>query len=211
MSELSRQARMYEVARARLAWVAIAAEHTWHRHNVSALLRTADSFGVHRAHLVGERAFEAVKAQARGADRWLDVHHHATAADAIAAIAASGAALWVADLDPDAVAPEDVPLDRPVCLWVGAELAGVGPEARAAAAGVVTLPMRGMARSLNLAAAATAILHVLTARALRLHGDAARLPPAEVDALLATWSTRAAHDDRADADQLDALARPLSG
>ena len=62
--------------------------------------------------------------------------------------------------------PEAIPVDRPVCLWFGAELVGVSDAARAAADGVVQLPMMGFAQSLNVSVAA--------ALALRPVADAAR-------------------------------------
>ena len=75
MTPNTRHERLHDVARHRLRWIRCAAEHTYHRHNVSALLRTADALGVHHVHLIGDRPFAAVRAQARGADRWLDLHH----------------------------------------------------------------------------------------------------------------------------------------
>ena len=54
-----------------------------------------------------------------------------SATEAIAALREAGCAIWVADLADDSVTPEQLPLDRPVCLWFGAELVGVTPEARA--------------------------------------------------------------------------------
>jgi tRNA (guanosine-2'-O-)-methyltransferase len=185
-----RRQRIRDVAARRLAHVCVAAEHTWHRHNVSALLRSADAAGVLDVHLVGTRAFEPSSGPSRGTWRWLNLHHHETAADAVTAIAAAGYDLWVADFAEEPVGPEGIPLQRPVCLWFGAELLGVSPEARAAAAGVVTLPMRGMGQSLNLAACATAILHVVTGRALAEHGDRALLPPDARDALTESWLER---------------------
>ena len=50
--------------------------------------------------------------------------------------------------------------------------------------------MRGMGQSLNLAACATAILHVVTGRALAEHGDRALLPPDARDALTESWLER---------------------
>jgi tRNA (guanosine-2'-O-)-methyltransferase len=185
-----RRQRIRDVAAQRLAHVAVAAEHTWHRHNVSALLRSADATGVLDVHLVGTRAFEPSSGPSRGTYRWLNLHHHDTPAEAVAALQAAGYDLWVADFAAQPVGPEAIPLQRPVCLWFGAELLGVSPEARAAAAGVVTLPMRGMGQSLNLAACATAILHVVTGRALVEHGDAARLSPDAREALTEAWLAR---------------------
>ena len=93
-----REGRLAQVAGARLAHVACAVEHVYHRHNTSAILRTCDALGVHHVHLVGPRGFRASKGPARGADRWLALHRHERTEEAVEAIRSAGYALWVADL-----------------------------------------------------------------------------------------------------------------
>lgn len=188
----SRLERMHQVAANRIGWVRCAVEHIYHRHNASAVCRTADALGIHTVHAVGTPAFQPARGVASGAARWLDLRHHKTPTEAITALRAEGCALWVADFADPPTAPAQVPLDRPVCVWFGAELAGVGPEARAAADGVITLPMRGFVQSLNISVAAALILHTLAERALAQHGDAALLSPEAREALTARWMAREA-------------------
>lgn len=180
--------RMRQVLDQRLHHVSIAVDALYHRHNVSAVLRTADALGLHRVHLV-EGHFKAVRGAARGAERWLELHHHAEAERAVQAIRDAGYAIWCADLADDAVTPETLPLDRPVCLWFGAELVGVNPVARAACDGVVSVPMYGFAQSLNVSVAAALTLRPIADRARAL-GPVAHLPPDEREALWESWLTR---------------------
>ena len=180
--------RMRSVLDGRLQHVAVALEALYHRHNVSAVLRTADALGLHRVHLV-EGHFKAVRGAARGAERWLELHHHSEPADAVRAIQASGYRVWCADFDENAVTPEQVPLDEPVCLWFGAELVGVSPEAREAADGIVMIPMHGFSQSLNVSVAAALTMRPVAERA-RLLGAHAFLPEAEREALWAMWMER---------------------
>jgi tRNA (guanosine-2'-O-)-methyltransferase len=182
--------RLRDALEGRLGVVHVAVEALHHRHNISAILRTCDAMGVHRVHLV-EGHFKPSKGAARGAERWLDLHHHASPEAGIAAIRDAGCALWVADLADDAVPPEAVPVsvDRPVCLWFGAELVGVSEPARQAADGVVTIPMRGLAQSLNVSVAAALTLRAVAERARALGPDA-RLPRQEVEATWTSWMDR---------------------
>lgn len=197
MLQQARARRMQEVASRRLGHVRLAAEHVFHRHNVSALLRSADAFGVTDVHLTGDRGFQPSQGPASGAARWLRLHRHTTPEAAIAAIRDAGYALWVADFADPPVTPDQVPIDRPVCLWFGAELMGVCPEARAAADGVVTLPMYGMAQSLNLAAAASSVLYAVTQRVRAASNLSPVLPDADQAELVASWMARdAAVDER---------------
>ena len=73
------------------------------------------------------------KGPSRGVKRWLNIHDHPTATEAIHQIKAEGYALWVADFAAPPISPEDMPLNKPVCIWFGAELEGVSrsmPEKR---------------------------------------------------------------------------------
>ena len=88
------------------------------------------------------------------------------------------------------ISPEDMPLDKPVCIWFGAELEGVSRDAREAADGVVTIPMRGFSQSLNVSVASALILRTVCERARQLHGDRALLDPAVRDRLWTEWKQR---------------------
>lgn len=181
--------RMREVLGERLSHVRCAVEAVYHRHNISAILRTCDALGVYRVHLVAGERVRVSKGAARGAERWLQLAHHDSAVDAMDALRRDGFRVFVADLEGDPKTPEELPLDRPICLWFGAELVGVSPEARAAADGVVTLPMRGMAQSLNVSVAAALALRPVAERAREL-GPSAFLSDDERAATLEAWIAR---------------------
>lgn len=184
-----RHTRLRTALDQRLGHVRCAVEAVYHRHNVSAILRTCDSLGIQHVHLV-ERHFKASKGAARGAERWLDLHHHARPEDAIRALKDEGFAIWIADLKAPPTPPEAVPLDRPVCLWFGAEVVGVGPEVAAIADGVVTVPMRGLAQSLNVSVAAALTLRPVAERARTELGKAALLADAEREQTWRHWLER---------------------
>lgn len=188
MATATRLARIHEVLGLRLGYLRCAVDAVYQRHNVSAILRTCDAVGIHHVHVVGHR-FSATKGASRGAERWLDVHRHAEVAEAVDAIKADGFRLFVADLDEAAVTPDEVPLDQPLCLWMGQELEGVSPEARAAADGVVRIPMWGFTQSLNVSVAAAVALFPLAAR-VRALGDEALLPAGERAHIEAEWAAR---------------------
>lgn len=148
----------------RLNGVTVIAEAVHRRHNVSAILRSAEAFGMHEAHLVTNR-FVPSKGAAKGAERWLELGLHADTMGCLEALKARGFQLFVADLADDARPPWELPVDRPLAVLFGTELSGVSDEARAAADGVVTIPMYGVTQSLNVSAAAAVTLsHVCERR-----------------------------------------------
>lgn len=180
-----RRERVERVIGQRLASVVVVVEAVRRRHNTSAILRSAEAFGLHEVHLVtGE--FRPSKGAARGAERWLEIHRHAAVEDAVAGLKARGFQLWIADPVPGARDPHQVPVDRPVAVLFGSELAGVSEAARALADGVLALPMSGLTESLNVSAAAATILYTLTERRRGLIGGG-DLEPERGDAFYAAW------------------------
>ncbi len=194
MGSKARTLRMQTALAQRLRWVQCAVEAVYHRHNISAILRTCDALGIHYVHLI-EGHFKPSPGAARGTERWLSLKQHSDPVEAIRSFQAQGARVFVADLADDALTPEQIPLDQPVVLWFGAELIGVSPEARAAADGVVSIPMHGFAQSLNVSVAAALTLRPV-AEAARRQGENALLTPAEKEAIWATWMSRAENIDR---------------
>ncbi len=155
--------RLLDVLDVRLGGLAVVAEAVYRRHNVSAILRSAEAFGLHEAHLVCG-AFRPVRNAAKGAQRWMDIALHETTEDCVASLKERGHALYVCDLSDDAISPEEVPVDNPVAILFGSELMGVSDQARALADGVVKLPMVGVTQSLNVSVAAGIILQIVARR-----------------------------------------------
>lgn len=160
-----RVAMCLDLLERRITGLSVAAEAVYRRHNVSAVLRSAEGFGLHDAHLI-TGSFQPSPGAAKGAERWLRLHMHANI-DAFAAhLREQGAALWVADIDSAALPPWEVPVDQPLTVLFGNELSGVSAAARGYAKGVVSIPMRGVTQSLNVAAAAAIVLqHIADRRA----------------------------------------------
>jgi tRNA (guanosine-2'-O-)-methyltransferase len=115
---------------------------------------------------------------ARGSERWVDVHSHATAAAAIAALAASGHEL-VATHPAGELDAADLKSIPKVGLVLGNEHDGIHDELARACARSVRIPMRGFAESLNVSVTAAILLHRAT------EGRPGDLPPPEREQLYA--------------------------
>ena len=180
-----RRERVHEVLGGRLASLVVVVEAVRRRHNTSAILRSAEAFGVHEVHLItGD--FRPARGAARGAERWLELHSHATTTEAIEALKARGFAIWVADLAPEAIDPMAVPVDRPIAVLFGSELDGVSDEARALSACVLAAPMRGLPESLNVSAAAAVVIYALAERRRGVVGGS-DLEPERREAFYQDW------------------------
>jgi tRNA (guanosine-2'-O-)-methyltransferase len=158
-----RLARLLNVLDVRIGGLAMVAEAVNRRHNVSAILRSAEAFGLHEAHLVCND-FQPVRSAAKGASRWMALSLHDTTADCVSVLKARNFAIYVCDLADDAMAPEQVPVDRPLAVLFGGEVSGVSDQAHELADGVIKLPMVGVTQSLNVSVAAAIILQIIARR-----------------------------------------------
>ena len=128
--------------------------------NLGAVCRSAEFAGAAGV-IVPERRSAAVTAvtckASAGAVEHLQVAHVRNLADWLAEAKAAGFWIWGADADARS-APWSVDLKGPTVLVLGGEGKGIRPRVAAACDGLVALPRRGEVESLNVSAAATALL-----------------------------------------------------
>ncbi|HEX3734301.1 MAG TPA: 23S rRNA (guanosine(2251)-2'-O)-methyltransferase RlmB [Solirubrobacterales bacterium] len=128
--------------------------------NLGAVCRSAEFAGAAGV-IVPERRSAAVTAAtckaSAGAVEHLPVAHVRNLADWLADAKAAGFWIWGADADADSPAWE-IDLKGPTVIVLGGEGKGIRPRVAAACDGMVALPRRGQIESLNVSAAATALL-----------------------------------------------------
>lgn len=183
------------VAAQRQRGLAVVLEDIHDPHNAEAVLRTCDAVGVQDAYFVFEREEyydpRRIGKQSSGsANKWVDCHiFHSTAAciarlkalryESVAAVV-EGADEWIHASDFTG---------QRLALWFGNEHAGLSPAAIAAADRRVSIPMRGMVRSLNVSVTAAIFLYEV-ARQRRANPSAYRLTLDEVEQLCKAFLKR---------------------
>jgi tRNA (guanosine-2'-O-)-methyltransferase len=131
-------------------------------HNSSAVLRSADAFGVQNVHaIVGVHGFRASRGVSKGTQRWLDVVRYETAEVCAKRLKEEGYAIYVAAMDGEHAPGDLADLPR-LAVVFGNEHHGVSPEMRSLADGTFSIPMRGFVESLNVSVAAAITMHTLT-------------------------------------------------
>ena len=147
----------------RIGSLAVVLEAVYLRHNLSAVLRTAEAFGIQDIHLVsaGQPIEHGV---ARGAEKWVSLHVYSSIDECITTLKQAGFALYAADLNPKAYTPETLPIHQKTAILFGTELAGISETARQLADGFIVIPMVGLTQSLNVSVAAACILSRLSTR-----------------------------------------------
>lgn len=128
--------------------------------NLGAVCRSAEFAGATGV-IVPERRSAAVTAAtckaSAGAVEHLEVAHVRNLADWLAEAKAAGFWIWGADAEARSSA-WDVDLEGPTVLVLGGEGKGIRPRVANACDGLLSLPRRGEVESLNVSAAATALL-----------------------------------------------------
>ena len=128
-------------------------------YNVGSMFRTADGAGIRRLHLCGITPtpnHPKVAKTALGAESNVPWTYYNNAMDAVVNMQDDGYQVWAIESDSTSESIFDAALDdwtKPIVLVVGNELAGVEPELMSGSDRVVSLPMQGGKRSLNVTVA----------------------------------------------------------
>jgi tRNA (guanosine-2'-O-)-methyltransferase len=173
----------------RLESVTLVAEATHLRHNLSAIIRTAESFGLSDVHLISNER-KKISGAAKGAEKWVTMNIYQTTKQCLDLLKRRGYTIWIADLQEDVKTPETLPIEGKVAIVMGTELSGVSDIAKEMADGAVIIPMYGLSQSLNVSVASACLLQRLSTRKREFLGQDGDMSPERQAELLAQWIER---------------------
>jgi tRNA (guanosine-2'-O-)-methyltransferase len=164
-----RKDRLEQVLEKRTDSLVIVLEHVNNYHNISAIIRSADAFGIQRLILVGD-SFEYSKGITLGAERWVEVASYPTAKEAVSELKKAGFQLAV--LQPEeyqkkgltyqSIPIHQLPYNERLALVFGNERDGVSPELAAECDLHAYIPMFGFVDSFNISVAAAICMYAST-------------------------------------------------
>ncbi len=135
-------------------------------HNLGAILRSADAFGVDLVVIPKRRACALTATVARtsaGAIAHVPVARVGNIAEVVRKFKKMG--IWVYGSDADGTGiPSEHNLERPLAVVIGSEGKGIGPQLRKLCDGMFSLPMYGKVNSLNASVATGVLLFDLTCK-----------------------------------------------
>ncbi len=148
-------------------------------HNLSAIIRSCDGVGINELHAVSYRkSIYTEQNAAAGASKWLTLSLHSDITSAFRKVSECGMQIVVATGKEGALDFREVDYTLPTALVVGAEWDGISEKAIQGADYAITLPMLGMAESLNVSVATAVILfEAQRQRAAKKMYSQARLDP----------------------------------
>jgi tRNA (guanosine-2'-O-)-methyltransferase len=182
---------MKAVLARRLATLTVVLDNVYDPHNLSAVLRSCDAFGIQHVHVIETyEAFELNPKVSQGAERWLTLRHWHTHADCFAHLRAHGFRLHATHMSPAAESVHRVALAQPLAVIFGNEHRGIAPDVIAQCDGCLTIPMDGFVESLNVSVAAAVVMAVLSARLRAAGPETACLSPARQQDVYNAWVER---------------------
>ncbi|MCP1065570.1 tRNA (guanosine(18)-2'-O)-methyltransferase TrmH [Serratia symbiotica] len=153
-------ARISEILATRQPDLTFCLEQVLKPHNVSAIIRTADTVGVHQVHAVWPTTrMRTLVSSATGSNNWVKVKTHHTISDTVNHLKTQGMQVLATHLSSRVVYFREVDYTRPTCVLLGQEKTGMTDEELALADQDIVIPMIDIVQSLNVSMASSLILY----------------------------------------------------
>ncbi|HRY33456.1 MAG TPA: RNA methyltransferase [Bacteroidales bacterium] len=163
-----RYTRFRHVLEQRTRYLTVVVENAYQSHNISAVLRSCECFGIQDVHIIENlNEYRTHKDIALGADKWLSISRYRqgnAVESCLRKLRRDGYRIVATSPRPDACTIWDLPLDQKTAVVLGTELDGISEEVKQAADLFFTIPMAGLTESLNLSVSAGICLFQLSKR-----------------------------------------------
>lgn len=188
-----RKARMRSVIERRQSDLSLVMANIWNPHNVSAILRSCDAFGVQKVHLYyTDNTFPNLgKKSSASAKKWIDMERHTDPKVMIQGLRDAGHQILSTGFSERARPLFDYDLTKPTTIILGNEHRGVDTELEELAPDQIYIPMQGMVQSLNVSVAAALTLYeAFRQRQAAGMFDTPSFDAKTVDAMVEDWCTK---------------------
>lgn len=162
--------RIEEVLASRTRYFTVVLEDIYKPHNASAVLRTADCFGIQDVHVIEKaNTYKINPYVTRGAAQWVDVHKYAEPAGSAVNtcfdhLRSQGYQIIATSPRRESLSIQEFFPDRKTALVFGNEHEGVSEEVINEADGLVHIPMYGFTESFNISVTASVFLYDFLAK-----------------------------------------------
>lgn len=168
-----RTKKLRRVAARRQSGLTVVIEDVSDPHNLGAIARSCDAFGIQEINVIFDQlpAFdpkEVGKNSSTATNKWLNYRIYHDTDTALGALRGEGWQLIATVLDPAATPIYDIDLCQPkIALLFGNEKTGLSAKAIALADELATIPMLGVAQSMNVSVSAALAIYEATAQRRR--------------------------------------------
>lgn len=180
-----------KVVQQRTKHITVVFENIHKAQNASAVIRSADCFGVQDIHFIEEKYQYSVNEDiVKGSATWVDIYRHPTTMQAYEFLRRKGYKIAATSPHGNGIDIDQLPVEEKTAILFGTELNGLSDTALAHADYHVKIPMFGFTESFNLSASAAIILHVTTTKMRRSEHVRWQLNLREQNMILLTWLYR---------------------
>lgn len=187
----ARVERITKVLADRTFSISVVCEHLYDIGNISAVMRSAESFGFLPFHIVErpEAKYKMSDRISRGSEKWLDISKHKSTEECFKNLKSQGYQIFSTDLSATHKL-EDIDFTKKTAIVLGNEKEGISKEAKKHSDGTFIIPMYGFAQSFNISvAAALCFYHIHQFRKSKL-GKSGDLTSDEVERVRAYYYLR---------------------
>ncbi len=155
-----RRAKIEKVLSQRQKGLTLVMDNVWDPHNVSAIYRSCDAFGVPEVHLYYTQcAFPQLSRKtSASAFKWVNTIRHSSKEELMEALRAQNMQVLATSCSPASRPLADYDFTKPTAIIMGNEHSGVSPELVPLVDGEVYIPMYGMVQSFNVSVASALML-----------------------------------------------------
>ncbi len=185
-----RKARIRQVLERRQRDLTLVIDNIWDPHNVSALLRSCDAFGVLGVHLHYTTAQwpDLGKKSSASAKKWISRSNHSDGPAMIASLRKQGYQVVRTGFSATARPLNAFDFTGPTAVILSNEHRGTSPELAELVDDELYIPMQGMVQSFNVSVAGALILYeAYSQRNRKGLYDSPSLEPGEIDELFKQW------------------------
>ena len=160
--------KLTRIARQRQAGFTLVIEDVFDPHNLGAVARSCDAFGIQEINVIFEThpefdPKEVGKNSSTSTNKWLNYRIHKSTEAALGTLKSEGWQLVATVIDAAAESIFEIDLCQPkIALLLGNEKTGLSERALALADRRVTIPMLGIAQSMNVSVTAALMLYEVT-------------------------------------------------
>lgn len=179
-----------DVLSSRTSYMRVCMENIYYSQNASAVIRSAESFGVQHIDIIeDELPFVQNADIVRGTDKWVSMHRYdqqGASLELITKLKSQGYRVVATSPHEGDFTPEDFDISQPFAIFFGTEKQGISQVVEQNADAFIRIPMFGFVESLNISVCAAVIMQRLMTR-LRESSYPWQLSEKEYDELLLEW------------------------
>ncbi|MFT4644525.1 MAG: tRNA (guanosine-2'-O-)-methyltransferase [Planctomycetota bacterium] len=186
----NRKAKFEEVLSERTRHFAIALEDIYQSHNASAVVRSADCFGIQDVYTIETiNDFTPSKGVSKGAVKWIDMNSYGEYKACYKDLRSKGYQIVATTPHTDDCNLDDFDFTKKSVIFFGSEKEGICQETKDEADVFLKIPMQGFTESLNISVSAAIVMQKITAQ-LKLSEIDWQLSEEEKEELRLDWAKK---------------------